>query len=84
MTSFLDWKNYHVDSVVFPYLVADGKLEVGGSVLLSDPQDLVADELGVFDKLMVVVDVVVGDQQRPSNKKYDSYIFSSHLWFLII
>ncbi len=60
-----------VDSNVLLYLIADGELEVGGSVLFGDPQDLVADELSVFDKLVVVVDIVVGDQKRPYKKEND-------------
>ena len=42
-------------------LVADGELQVGGRVLLGDLNDLVPNVLRVLQELVVVVDVVVGN-----------------------
>ena len=50
------------------YLIADGKLHVGGGILLGHFHDLVPDVLGVLHELVVVVHIVVDNQEGPEQQ----------------
>ena len=65
------WARSHKQSnqsLVQLYLIADGKLHVGGGILLGHFHDLVPDVLGVLHELVVVVHIVVDNQEGPEQQ----------------